>query len=90
MISRLAHKCFTCTVGIYQRIHSPTIRKLYTNNGNYRNKVGNLVGVTEFLVAVGFIERPGNNMFEWSTDDDKDVDNTRSKLDFFGRTGDDE
>lgn len=41
-----------------------------------------MVGVTEFLVAVGFIERPGNNMFEWSTDDDKDVDNTRSKLDF--------
>jgi hypothetical protein len=61
----------------------PRYRKLYTNNDNYRNKVGNLVGVTEFLIAVGFIERPGNNMFEWSsTDDDKDVDTTRSKLDF--------
>ena len=61
----------------------PRYRKLYTNNDNYRNKVGNLVGATEFLIAVGFVERPGNNMFEWSsTDDDKDVDATRSKLDF--------
>ena len=61
----------------------PRYRKLYTNNDNYRNKVGNLVGATEFLVAVGFIERPANNMFEWSsTDDDTDVDATRSKLDF--------
>lgn len=61
----------------------PRYRKLYTNNDNYKNKVGNLVGATEFLVAVGFIERPGNNMFEWSsTHDDTDVDATRSKLDF--------
>ena len=72
----------------------PCYRKIYTNNANFRNKVGNLAGARDFLVAVGFVERPASNLFEWSqstpsprTNDDDDVDAggswaTRSKLDF--------
>jgi hypothetical protein len=75
----------------------PRYRKIYTNNANFRNKVGNLAGARDFLVAVGFVERPASNMFEWShslssprtNDDDDDDDDdaggswvTRSKLDF--------
>jgi hypothetical protein len=72
----------------------PRYRKIYTNNSTFRNKVGNLVGAREFLVAVGFVERPDNNLFEWpssfllpQSDDNSysGVDSswtTRSKLDF--------
>ena len=68
----------------------PRYRKIYTNNANFRNKVGNLAGAKEFLVAVGFVERPASNLFEWSpsspgTDDGDDAGAswvTRSKLEF--------
>ncbi|KAL9189005.1 hypothetical protein ACHAXT_011495 [Thalassiosira profunda] len=56
----------------------PRYRKIYTNNNTYRNKVGNLVGAKEFLVAVGFVER--TNFFEWAEDDTAMA--TKSRLDF--------
>ena len=57
----------------------PRYRKIYTNNNNFRNKVGNLVGAKEFLRAVGFAER--TNFFEWALSDDGSSD-TKSRLDF--------
>jgi hypothetical protein len=67
----------------------PRYRKIYTNNSNFRNKVGNLIGARDFLVAVGFVERPERNLFEWSqfppspgSDKDDDGTGSSSKLDF--------
>ena len=54
----------------------PRYRKIYTNNNSFKKKVGNLVGVKDFLSALGFVER--TNFFEWS---DTSPD-TKSQLDF--------
>jgi hypothetical protein len=59
----------------------PRYRKIYTNNNTFRNKVGNLVGATEFLSAVGFVER--TNCFEWADSDDGENSLvSKSRLDF--------
>ena len=57
----------------------PRYRKIYTNNGTFRNKVGNLEGAKEVLSAMGFTERA--NFFEWSESEDA-TPATQSRLDF--------
>jgi len=61
----------------------PRYRKIYTNNATFKNKVGNLAGARELLVAVGFEERDGR--FEWAADSggggDDDPLGTKSRLD---------
>jgi len=59
----------------------PRYRKIYTNNATFRNKVGNLVGYKEFLLAVGFAER-GTSHFEWAPPEGNDDAGTKSRLDF--------
>ena len=54
----------------------PRYRKIYTNNNSFKNKVGNLVGATDFLSALGFVER--KSYFEWA----ETSSDTTSQLDF--------
>ena len=51
---------------ISQNASVPRYRKIYTNNNTFRNKLGNLVGAKDFLVAVGFVEHAKENLYEWS------------------------
>eukprot|EP00986_Skeletonema_menzelii_P014216 scaffold9116_cov148-Skeletonema_menzelii.AAC.6 len=55
----------------------PRYRKIYTNNNSFSSKVGNLIGVKDFLSALGFVER--TNFFEWS---DTSPDTKSRQLDF--------
>lgn len=57
----------------------PRYRKIYTNNNSFKSKVGNLVGASDFLFALGFVER--SNFFEWSPSNETSS-NTKSQLDF--------
>ena len=69
---------------ISQNASVPRYRKIYTNNNTFRNKVGDLVGAKDFLVAVGFVERAKENLFEWSDHVGEGVTEAtiKSKLDF--------
>ena len=57
----------------------PRYRKIYTNNNSFKSKVGKLVGASDFLFALGFVER--SNFFEWSPPNETSSD-TKSQLDF--------
>jgi len=58
----------------------PRYRKIYTNNKTFRDKVGNLVGATDFLSAVGFVGRTTH--FEWAPQSEDASLVTKSRLDF--------
>lgn len=59
----------------------PRYRKIYTNNNSFKSKVGNLVGATDFLFALGFVER--TNFFEWLPSNNIETSSdTKSQLDF--------
>ncbi len=69
---------------ISQNASVPRYRKIYTTTNTFRNKVGDLVGAKDFLVAVGFVERAKENLFEWSGNVGEGVTEAtiKSKLDF--------
>jgi len=70
----------------------PRYRKIYTNNANFKTKVGNLTGAKDFLSAVGFVER--TSFFEWAAQQQPQLSSedvsassstslaTKSRLDF--------